>query len=299
LNPSFAEAQTSLGNVLCDQGKHDEAAAAYRAAIRLKPDYADAHNNLGAALAGQGNLEEAAAEYREAIRLKPDYAKAHVNLGLALQAEGQLDDALASLKKGHELGSSRPGWSIPSARLVRECERLVALERRLPAVLRGEDRPADADEGIGFARLCQLKSKQLFAASARFYDAAFAERPGLAEDLKQGHRYNAACAAARAASGQGKDDPPPDEADRDRWRRKALDWLGADLKLRSGQLDTGTGAARAEVAQKLRHWKGDPDLAGVRDPEELAKLPEAERAEWQALWADVDRLLERAQSRAP
>ncbi len=42
------------------------------------------------------------------------------------------------------------------------------------------------------------------------------------------------------------------------------------------------------------HWKEDNDLAGVRDADALSKLPEAERKSWQALWTDVDRLLERA-----
>lgn len=48
---------------------------------------------------------------------------------------------------------------------------------------------------------------------------------------------------------------------------------------------------RAAVAAALRRWKADPDLAGVREPEALAKLPEPERKKWQALWADVDRTL--------
>ena len=41
----------------------------------------------------------------------------------------------------------------------------------------------------------------------------------------------------------------------------------------------------------LSHWKVDADLAGVRDPGSLATLPEGERAEWRALWAEVDALL--------
>jgi hypothetical protein len=32
----------------------------------------------------------------------------------------------------------------------------------------------------------------------------------------------------------------------------------------------------------------------VRDPDALARLPEAERAAWQALWADVEALLKKA-----
>ena len=39
-------------------GKHDEAIAAYREAIRLKPDFADAHFNLGIALADRGKHAE-------------------------------------------------------------------------------------------------------------------------------------------------------------------------------------------------------------------------------------------------
>jgi hypothetical protein len=56
-------------------------------------------------------------------------------------------------------------------------------------------------------------------------------------------------------------------------------------------LDSGKAQARPFVRQTLHHWKADPDLAGVRDPEALEVLPEAELAAWQALWAGVDGLL--------
>jgi len=44
----------------------------------------------------------------------------------------------------------------------------------------------------------------------------------------------------------------------------------------------------------LKHWQADSDLAGVRDAAALAGLPEAERADWQRLWADVQAVLEKA-----
>jgi tetratricopeptide (TPR) repeat protein len=295
LKPDDAGAHVDLGKALAAKGALGEAIGSFREAIRLEPDYAEAHFNLGTALAAKGAVDEAIGSYRAAIRLKPDNPWAHVNLGLALRNRGRLNDALFSLKKGHELGSKMPGWSVPSAQLVLDCERLVALERRLPAVLRGADRPADAVERIEFARLCQLDYRQLFAASARFYEAAFADRPGLAEDLQEGHRYNAACAAAQAASGQGKDAPPLDAAARSRWRRKALDWLGADLKGWSGRLDAGPDQARAEVVRMLRHWKADSDLAGLRDEAGLARLSGDDRKACEALWAKVDALLRRAE----
>jgi hypothetical protein len=48
------------------------------------------------------------------------------------------------------------------------------------------------------------------------------------------------------------------------------------------------------VRRTLQHWQADPDLAGVRDGVALARLPEAERAGWRALWEEVVRLLEQA-----
>jgi hypothetical protein len=107
------------------------------------------------------------------------------------------------------------------------------------------------------------------------------------------HRYNAACAAALAAAGAGKDAPPSD-ADRARLRGKALGWLRAEFDAWAKALDGGDPRARPAFASILQHWKVDPDLASLRDANALAKLPEAERKDWQALWADVDALLKRA-----
>jgi hypothetical protein len=45
--------------------------------------------------------------------------------------------------------------------------------------------------------------------------------------------------------------------------------------------------------ETLRHWPANNDLADVRGAA-LARLPAAERAGWQALWADVDALIGRA-----
>ena len=65
-----------MGNALKDQGKLDEAIAAYNKALSIKPDYADAYNNMGNALQDQGKLDEAIAAYNKALSLKPDYAEA-------------------------------------------------------------------------------------------------------------------------------------------------------------------------------------------------------------------------------
>jgi hypothetical protein len=118
----------------------------------------------------------------------------------------------------------------------------------------------------------------------------------LAEDLKAGNRYDAACAAARAGCGQGAEATPLSDTEKARWRRQALDWLRADLALWEKQLGGDLPPGRAEALKALRHWRQDPDLAGVRDESALAQLPEAERPAWRKLWAEVEALLAKAGS---
>jgi hypothetical protein len=45
----------------------------------------------------------------------------------------------------------------------------------------------------------------------------------------------------------------------------------------------------------LQHWQTDPDLAGLGDPEPLAKLAEPEQETCRKLWADVEALLKKVQ----
>jgi tetratricopeptide (TPR) repeat protein len=289
LRPDYAVAHYNLGNALIGQGKVSEAMEAWRDTIRLKPDYAEAHYNLGTALADQGKSAEAIEAWREAIRLKPDYAQAHCNLGSALQDQGQFREALDQLRRGHELGSKRPGWPYPSAEWVRRAERLVALESRLPAVLRGDDKPKDAAEELLFADLA-IRTKR-FGPSARLYAESLRADPKLAEDMKAQNRYNAACAAALAGAALVQDQPPLDEAEKARWRRQALEWLRADLAFWTMQSETGKPEAKALVNQILRHWKADTDLAGIRDETVIKTLSNDEQKACRALWAEVDTLL--------
>ncbi len=92
--------------------------------------------------------------------------------------------------------------------------------------------------------------------------------------------------------GQGRDAVPLDEGQRARLRRKALDWLRADLTARKQLLEKQPEQARAAVQKTLQHWQQDADFAGVRG-DALAQLPEAERQLWRELWEDVGQTLMR------
>jgi tetratricopeptide (TPR) repeat protein len=290
LDPRYAQAHYNLGVALRGQGKVDEAIGEYRQAIAFDPKYAQAHYNLGIALYGKGRRDEAIACFQKAVEIDPKLAEAHCNLGDALRSQGRLAESLESYRRGHALGSKRPGWSYPSLRWVRQARRLVRREKDLPDVLSGKRRPTGA-ERIEYAGVCTLTKR--YQSAARLYAEAFTADPTLADDLQAAHRYDAARAAALAAAGQGKEAPKPDDKERARLRRQALGWLRADLALWGREAMKATPQARATVQKTLRHWQKDPDLAGVRQADTLEKLPEAERADWKKLWGEVAALLKK------
>jgi tetratricopeptide (TPR) repeat protein len=236
-------------------------------------------------------VAEAIAAYRQAIRIRPDYAEAHCNLGNVLQRQGRYREALDAYRLGHDLGSRRQGWRYPSAEWVHRAERLTALEARLPAVIRGADKPKDGAEGIILADMAYKAGRN--GASARLYDEAFRSEPRLAEDTNSANRYNAACAAALAGAGRGED-KLTDENEKARWRKQAVEWLRADVVFWAKQAESGKPEAKEFVVRALRHWKEDSDLAGIRDEPAVKALPDDERRACRALWAEVDELLAHA-----
>jgi serine/threonine-protein kinase len=207
--------------------------------------------------------------------------------GQFAQAREALRRCLDLLEPNHP---QRPGVTG----LLGQCQRMIQLDEKLQAILQGTMKPADAAECLALAQLCQ-QHKQLYVASACFSTEAFAKQPKLADDLQRQHRYNAACAAALAGCGAGKDAGQLGEPVRRSWRQQALDWLRADLAVWGRVLDNANARTRTSVQKVLRHWQTDPDLAGVREPAELARLPAEERQAWQKLWTDVAALLKRSE----
>jgi serine/threonine protein kinase/Tfp pilus assembly protein PilF len=292
INPKFAAAYNNLANVLTAQQDLKGAIAAYRKAIDINPRDAVAYNNLGRALYAQKDQKEAIAAYRKAIDINPRYAAAHLTLGLALRDKGEFSQALVSLEAAARWWPTSDRRRPALVQFVGFIQRLADLESTLPAILDGKKQPQNNSQRLEYAQICQ--PKELYAAAARFYEQAFVGDSKLAEDLKTPNRYNAACAAARAGRGQGKDAAKLDDQARTHWRNRALAWLRADLALWAKELAKNTPLARRAVRDQLHHWQKDPDLAGIRDAEALAKLPPAEQTDFKKLWADVAALLQKA-----
>jgi hypothetical protein len=202
------------------------------------------------------------------------------NLIKAARGLGDTDGVAKAERERTELRDSEPA--------------MMALDARLSAILQGDQQPRDNLERLQLAQ--RAYDKAIHAAAAKLWAEALDADPKLAEERQAGHRYNAACAAALGGSGQGKDNPALDDPAKAKLREQARAWLQAELAAWTKLIESGPAAARPFVAQTLKHWREDSDLAGVREAKALEALPEAEREPWRALWAGVDALLARAQT---
>jgi serine/threonine-protein kinase len=289
LDPKSPWDHLVLGGAMRAKGQWDEAIACFRKAIELAPKSLPIQLDVGNEWLVMGQLDEAIACYRRAVELNPKSAAAHIGLGLALKANGQLDEAIACFRKAIELD---PKYVVARAQLE-QVQRLAAARDKLPAFQDGSYTPASNEERLDLAEWCRIR--RLYFTSTRLYADAFGAAPRLAA----GRRYHAACSAVLAAAGKGEDAATRDDLERARLRKQALDWLRADLAVRTNQLDSATPAIRDSVLRALLPWQHAPDLAGIRDPAALAQLPEEERKELHALWAEVEALIDRAGKMAP
>ena len=164
----------------------------------------------------------------------------------------------------------------------------------LPAFLAGTYQPADQCERLAFVGAAE--SNGLTHASARLYADSFATEPSLANDPERGRRYRAACMAASAGCGRGKDAANLNDEERARLRDQARQWLRAEVAAWGKKIDSDP-AAKESAENALKRWLNDPDLAGLREPDLLEKLPVAESRACREMWREISAQIERASRR--
>jgi tetratricopeptide (TPR) repeat protein len=108
LQPNVAEGHCRLGNLLAGQGRKEEAIGCLRRALELAPDHIEAHINLGITLGRLGRVAEAVSVLEKAVRLRPDYARAHNNLCAAYLQNRQPQEALGSADRALQLQAQYP-----------------------------------------------------------------------------------------------------------------------------------------------------------------------------------------------
>jgi tetratricopeptide (TPR) repeat protein len=286
LEPKNTMAHYQLGNALLELKDSEGAVSHYRQALELDPKHVRAWTNLGAALRARKDLRGAVAALTKAINLDPNEPNPRLILGQAFRDSGNFAQAAASFQAALQLLPRQHLWHRLAENQFRECQLLVTLEKRLAPVLAGAK--TTAAEQLNLAILC-CAYKARFADAVHLYTAAFATKPPLAEDLAQGHRYRAACAAALAANARGNDASNLTPNDRAKLRQQALVWLNADLQAWKGLRQSSPQSAMI-VKKQLERWQGTLDLASVRGDKALAQLPGKERQAWQQLWTEVEKV---------
>lgn len=83
---------------LRQQGRLQEAEAAYRKAIELDPRFCDAMDNLGQMLRSTGATDQAIFWYQRSLTVRPDNGAAHQNLAVAYKIQGDLNRAVAEFQ---------------------------------------------------------------------------------------------------------------------------------------------------------------------------------------------------------
>jgi serine/threonine-protein kinase len=288
LAPPNSWARNNLARLLEHEGQMEKAIALYRETIDLDPGSSMAYSGLGALLDRQSKPREALPLYRKAVELDPNNVDAFISLAQAEIGNQKYSEASEAARRA--LALLPPGdLRRPLAEVVL---RQVKLAERLPGTLRGENSGVTAEERLALSDMCYHQRR--FATAARLAADAFAADSKVAGNLQMAYRYNAACCAALAGTGNGEDDAVSDDKSRADLRRQALTWLKADVAERSRLVPNASPVEAATTLGFLRNTLSDPDLASVRDPRGLAKLPAAERTEWQAFWAEIQARLAKA-----
>jgi len=175
--------------------------------------------------------------------------------------------------------SSPEAWSIEVIRREAESKVLPNLE----SFLQRKYWPSGGDERTALIATCE--DRRMRPEAARLFAEAFKATPALAADIAGELRYRAACAAAACSCGDPSEVTALSPEEKGRWRAQCLQWLRAEL-----------GALRERMSRTTRvallsKWRNEIDFRGIRDPALLAALPENERSEFNALWAEVDGVL--------
>jgi len=98
--PKKAVKEFEKGLKYQDEGKLDDAAKHFEAALKVSPDFYAARNNLGAAYLGQGNLPAARTEFETVLGQNAGDVQAYFNLGNVLLLTGQYQQAQRTLEEG-------------------------------------------------------------------------------------------------------------------------------------------------------------------------------------------------------
>jgi serine/threonine protein kinase/Flp pilus assembly protein TadD len=273
----------------------DGAIQHYRMALSINPRDARSHYNLACALWAKGDLDGAIQHCLAAQENNPRFAVlGHIIIGEALADKHDREGAIAHLRlaqqtasDGHALYTLGTAW-----RRIEHWDEAIAAYRK---AIKGSPGYYYSYSGLAIALAAkgELDEVRTFLQKTKTIEPKI-----LPSSAHAVIRYDAACGLILSGCGKTSMASQFNEARRVQLRQQACDWLRDDLQQYRQQIQGGNPEAARNIAAKMTSWQQDTDLAGVREPKELAKLPEAERQAWERMWSEVKELARQADSRA-
>lgn len=137
-NPGHIEATNNLACVMRDQNRYADAIETLRPLLQIEADSSVLWNTLGTVLNDQGRLDEALTFFEEALRLDPTFAKARYNranvrrpLGDVAGAIEDMEAALPGAESGYEIAMMNMARALMLMGEARIPEAFEAYEVRL------------------------------------------------------------------------------------------------------------------------------------------------------------------------
>ena len=183
LEPDLPEAHFTLGVVLWQTRRPEDAAEQFRAALARKPAYAEAHYMLGTVLRQMGQNEQALAEFRATLAADPESAEAWLSIGQLLQ-------------RAHDASGSAQAFAEADRLRKKKADAQAATF----AVSAGMEKLASGDVNAAITSLRDAVRLAPDNAQAHFQLARALERAGNTSEARERVRSGAsACAGPGAA----------------------------------------------------------------------------------------------------
>ena len=203
LKPEWADPQNNLRNALAArhngrglalaaQGKLDQAAAEYRAALGVSADDVSALINLGNLCKTQHKLADAIAWYTRAMAVAPQLPAAHFNLGLVFSEQSRSAEAEASFRKAVELKPDYTEARLAVGKLLVQGGQPQEAVRWNRQTVEQAPNSADVHFSLAFALLLTGQLPEGW----REYEWRLL-RPGLEDPLPAETRWNGSALAGR------------------------------------------------------------------------------------------------------
>lgn len=167
LRPDFAVAHNSAGALARERGDIEASVEHLRRAVTLLPGYFEAHSNLGVSLAEAGRHEDAIAAFDAALRLNTHRAETWRAASKPLVALGDMDRARLACERALALapedrstiwekalidlasGRFADGWEGYRARSMVDRSRRAIPQNRLDGDLTGRTIVIEGEQGLG------------------------------------------------------------------------------------------------------------------------------------------------------